>query len=205
MPEGVRVLDAAARRFGIQLHFDHFDWSCDNYDRHNYWMPPDWLDQIGGHDAIFFGAVGWPARVPDHVSLRGSLLKFRRDLRPVREPAPRAPDARHPVAARGPQPGDIDFYVVRENTEGEYSSMGGRVRGHRPRDRHPGIRLDARRRRPRLKYAFELAQTRPRKHLTSATKSNGIAITMPYWDERVAAMAKRFPDVKRPTSTTSTS
>ena len=196
MPEGVRVLDAAARRFGIQLHFDHFDWSSDNYDRHNYWMPPDWLDQIGGHDAIFFGATGWPARVPDHVSLRDSLLKFRRtfdqyvNLRPVRL----MPGIPSPLAGR--KIGDIDYYVVRENTEGEYSSMGGRMFEGTDREmviqesvftRHGTDRI--------MKYAFELAQTRPRKLLTSATKSNGIAITMPYWDERFAAMAKRFPDV----------
>ena len=196
MPEGVRVLDAAARRFGISLAFDHFDWSCDNYDRHNYWMPPDWLDLIGGHDCIFFGATGWPARVPDHVSLWDSLLKFRRtfdqyvNLRPVRL----MPGIPSPLAGR--KIGDIDYYVVRENTEGEYSSMGGRMFEGTDREmviqesvftRHGTDRI--------MKYAFELAQTRPRKLLTSATKSNGIAITMPYWDERFAAMAKRFPDV----------
>ena len=128
VPEGLRVLDAIARIFGIDLHFDHFDFaSCDYYLRHGKMMPDDWKDQIGGHDAIYFGAVGWPATVPDHISLWGSLLLFRREfdqyvnLRPVRL----MPGIPCPLVGR--QPGDIDFYVVRENTEGEYSSLGGRM------------------------------------------------------------------------------
>ena len=118
MPEGVRVLDAAARKFGFELALEQFDWSCENYPKHGYWMPPDWKDRVGGADAIFFGATGWPATVADHVSLWGSLIKFRRDfdqyvnLRPVRL----MPGIRSPLADR--KPGDIDYYVVRENTEG---------------------------------------------------------------------------------------
>ena len=197
IPEGLRVLDIAARRFDVPLSFDHFDFaSCEYFARHGQMMPDDWKTQIGSHDAIYFGAVGWPATVPDHVSLWGSLLKFRREfdqyvnLRPCRL----MPGIPSPLANR--KPGDIDFYVVRENTEGEYSSVGGRMYEGTPREavyqqsifsRHGTDRI--------LKYAFELAQRRPKKHLTSATKSNGIAITMPYWDERVAEMARHYPDI----------
>ena len=196
--EGLRVLDMAARRFDVPLSFDHFDFaSCEYFARHGQMMPDDWKTQIGSHDAIYFGAVGWPATVPDHVSLWGSLLKFRREfdqyvnLRPCRL----MPGIPSPLANR--KPGDIDFYVVRENTEGEYSSVGGRMYEGTPREavyqqsifsRHGTDRI--------LKYAFELAQRRPKKHLTSATKSNGIAITMPYWDERVAEMARHYPDIQ---------
>ncbi len=197
IPEGLRVLEAAARRFNIPLSFDHFDFaSCEYFARHGQMMPNDWKTQIGSHDAIYFGAVGWPATVPDHVSLWGSLLKFRREfdqyvnLRPCRL----MPGIPSPLANR--KLGDIDFYVVRENTEGEYSSVGGRMYEGTPREtvyqqsifsRHGTDRI--------LKYAFELAQRRPKKHLTSATKSNGIAITMPYWDERVSEMARHYPDI----------
>jgi tartrate dehydrogenase/decarboxylase/D-malate dehydrogenase len=198
VPEGVRVLEQAAKRFGFTVQQDWFDFSSyDYYAKHGQMMPDDWKEQIGGHDAIFFGAVGWPAKIPDHVSLWGSLIKFRREfdqyvnLRPVRL----MPGVQAPLANR--KPGDIDFWVVRENTEGEYSSVGGRMFPDTDREfvvqesvftRHGTDRV--------LKFAFELAQKREKKHLTSATKSNGIAITMPYWDERVEAMGKRFPDVR---------
>jgi tartrate dehydrogenase/decarboxylase / D-malate dehydrogenase len=197
MPEGVRALDAAARKFGLDLHFDHFDWSCANYDRIGSWMPKDWKDQIGGHDCIFFGATGWPAKVADHVSLWDSLIKFRREfdqyvnLRPVRL----LPGVRSPLADR--KPGDIDYFVVRENTEGEYSSVGGRLFEGTERELVQQTATFTRKGTDRiLKFAFELALRRPRKHVTSATKSNGIAITMPYWDERFAAMSKNYPSVK---------
>jgi tartrate dehydrogenase/decarboxylase / D-malate dehydrogenase len=198
VPEGLRVLDAAARRFGIDLRFDHFDFaSCDWYAKHGKMMPDDWKAQIGGHDAIFFGAVGWPATVPDHVSLWGSLLLFRREfdqyinLRPVRL----MPGIPSPLAGR--KPGDIDFYVVRENTEGEYSSVGGRMFPGTDREFVLQESVFTRTGVDRvLKFAFELANKRPKRHLTSATKSNGIFISMPYWDERVAEMAQQYPDVK---------
>ncbi len=197
MPEGLRVLDACARKFGIQLTLDNFDWSCDNYDKIGSWMPADWRDQIGGHECLFFGATGWPAKVPDHVSLWDSLIKFRRDfdqyvnMRPVKL----MPGIRSPLADR--KPGDIDFIVVRENTEGEYSSIGGRA--FEGTDREMAVQQSTFTRKGVdriLKFAFELARQRPKKHLTSATKSNGISITMPYWDERVEAMAKHYPDVR---------
>jgi len=198
MPEGVRVLEAAAGKFGIGLALDRFDFSsCDYYAQHGQMMPDDWQQQIGGHEAIFFGAVGWPATVPDHVSLWGSLLKMRRafdqyvNLRPVRL----MPGIPSPLANR--KPGDIDFFVVRENTEGEYSSIGGRMFEDTPREFVVQETVMTRIGVDRvLKFAFELAARRPKKHLTSATKSNGIAITMPYWDERTAAMAAQFPGVR---------
>ncbi len=203
MPEGLLVLDAAARKFGIDLQFDHFDFSSWNYfEKHGQMLPDDWKDQIGGHDAIFFGAVGMPDKIPDHISLWGSLLLFRREfdqyinLRPARlMPGIIAPVVRRDGTAR--QPGEIDMYIVRENTEGEYSSIGGRMFQGTQREivmqESVMTRIGVDR---VLKFAFELAQTRPKKHLTSATKSNGIAITMPYWDERVAEMARAYPNIR---------
>ena len=197
MPEGVRVLEAAAEVYGIDLAFDTFEFgSCDYYLKHGQMMPDDWKARIGNHDAIFFGAVGWPDTVPDHISLWGSLIQFRRDFDQYvsLRPAKLMPGVPSPLAGR--KPGDIDFYVVRENTEGEYSSVGGKM--YPGTDREIVIQETVMSRvgvDRILKYAFELAQKRPRKHLTSATKSNGISITMPYWDERVLEMAKSYPDV----------
>jgi tartrate dehydrogenase/decarboxylase/D-malate dehydrogenase len=202
MPEGLRVLDVACRRFGIAVQVDEFDFaSCEYFARHGKMMPDDWKDQIGGHDAIFFGAVGWPATVPDHVSLWGSLLKFRRDfdqyvnLRPARL----MPGIRSPLVDRQGQPlapGAIDMLIVRENTEGEYSAVGGRMYEGTDREIVMQQTIMSRQGVDRvLKFAFDEAMKRPRKKLTSATKSNGIAITMPYWDERVEAMARQYPEV----------
>src|ERR1700712_4446573 len=176
MPEGLRVLEKAAHKWGLNLEVEVFEWaSCDYYLDHGKMMPDDWFEQLKDFDAIFFGAVGWPEKVPDHISLWGSLLKFRRDfdqyvnIRPVRL----FPGVPCPLPAR--EPGDIDFVVVRENTEGEYSSVGGKMFEGTERElvlqesvftRHGVDRI--------LKFAFELAQTRPRKLLTAATKSNGI-------------------------------
>jgi tartrate dehydrogenase/decarboxylase/D-malate dehydrogenase len=160
-------------------------------------MPEDWFEQLEDHDAIFFGAVGWPATVPDHVSLWGSLIQWRRrfdqyvNLRPCRL----MPGVPTPLANR--QPGDIDFVVVRENTEGEYSSVGGRMFEGTDREVVFQESVFTRKGVDRiLEFAYELARKRPAKHLTSATKSNGISITMPFWDERVRAMAARYPDVR---------
>ena len=198
VPEGQRVLKAAASKFKIDVGFDVFDFaSCDYYLKHGTMLPEDWKAQIGGHDAIFFGAVGWPDTVPDHVSLWGSLLQFRREfdqyvnLRPVRL----MPGVRSPLAGR--KPGDIDFYIVRENTEGEYSSIGGRMYPGTEREVVIQETVMSRIGVDRiLRYAFELAKRRDARHLTSATKSNGISITMPYWDERVEEMARHYPDVR---------
>jgi tartrate dehydrogenase/decarboxylase/D-malate dehydrogenase len=202
MPEGLRVLDAACRRFGIAVQIDEFDFAnCEYFARHGQMMPDDWKDQIGSHDAIFFGAVGWPATVPDHVSLWGSLLKFRRDfdqyvnLRPARL----MPGIRSPLVDRQGQPlapGAIDMLIVRENTEGEYSAVGGRMYEGTDREIVMQQTIMSRQGVDRvLKFAFDEAMKRPRKKLTSATKSNGIAITMPYWDERVEAMSRQYPEV----------
>jgi len=198
MPEGLCAVEAAAAKFGIALEFTHFDWAhCDYYLQHGKMMPDDWFAQLKGFDAIFFGAVGWPDKVPDHISLWGSLLKFRRDfdqyvnLRPVRL----MPGVPCPLANK--KVGDIDFYVVRENTEGEYSAVGGKMYEGTERETVLQESIFTRKGVDRiLKYAFELAQKRPKKHLTSATKSNGIAISMPYWDERVKEMGKAYPEVK---------
>jgi tartrate dehydrogenase/decarboxylase / D-malate dehydrogenase len=197
LPEGVRVLEAAARKHGLALQFEFFEWaSCDYYLAHDKMMPDNWFDQLKGFDALYFGAVGWPDKVPDHISLWGSLLKFRRDfdqyvnIRPVRL----FPGVPCPLA--GKQPGDIDFVVVRENTEGEYSSLGGRMFEGTANEFVLQESVFTRRGVDRiLEYAFELAHNRSRQHVTSATKSNGMAVSMPYWDERTAAVAAHYPEI----------
>ena len=197
IPEGLRVLQAAMTRFDINLHFDHFDFSSyDYFAEHGQMMPDDWKQQIGNHDAIYFGAVGWPEQIPDHVSLWGSLILFRREfdqyvnVRPVKL----MPGVTSPLAGR--KPGDINMMIIRENTEGEYSSVGGRMFPNTNREFVTQQSVMTRFGVDRvLKFAFELARSRPRKKLTSATKSNGISITMPYWDERFAAMAKNYRDI----------
>ncbi|WP_328810362.1 MULTISPECIES: tartrate dehydrogenase [unclassified Rhodococcus (in: high G+C Gram-positive bacteria)] len=198
VPEGIKVLEAAAKAFDFTLDHEQFDYaSADYYTRHGKMMPDGWFDELVGFDSIFFGAVGWPDTVPDHVSLWGSLLQFRRhfdqyvSLRPVKL----LPGVTSPLAGR--EPGDIDFYVVRENTEGEYSSVGGTIFEGTDRETVLQETVMTRVGVDRiLKYAFDLARTRPKKHLTSATKSNGISISMPYWDKRVEAMAAHYDDVR---------
>ena len=194
LPEGVRVLEALSRDFDFGVEWESFPYSCQSFREQGAMMPPDGLERLRPFDTIFLGAVGAPD-VPDHVSLWGLLIPIRRafdqyvNLRPVRL----LPGIRSPLADRGPE--DIDFVVVRENTEGEYSSIGGRLFDGTEREmamqqtvftRHGVDRV--------LRFAFELARSRGGK-LTSATKSNGIIHTMPYWDERVAEMAKHFPEV----------
>ena len=196
MPEGIRVLEAVGRKFELSFRWDRFPWSCEYYLAEGRMMPEDGLARIRNHDAIFLGAVGFPG-VPDHVSLWGLLIPIRRafqqyaNVRPVRL----MPGVRCPLAGR--KPGDIDFVVIRENNEGEYSSIGGRM--------YEGTEFEfavqqstfTRRGVDRiLKYSFEIARSRPKRHLTSATKSNGISVTMPYWDERFRAMAAQYPEVR---------
>ena len=197
VPEGLRALEAAGRRFGFAFEWDELPWSCDYYAKHGRMMPEDWFERIRHHDAMFFGAVGWPASVPDHVSLWGSLIQWRRgfdqyvNLRPCRL----MPGVPSPLANR--KPGDIDFVVVRENTEGEYSSVGGRMFEGTEREVVFQQTVFTRKGVDRiLRFAFELAQKRAARHVTSATKSNGISITMPYWDERFRAMAAQYPDIR---------
>jgi tartrate dehydrogenase/decarboxylase/D-malate dehydrogenase len=198
MPEALKVLEVVSNKYGINLQLDHFDFSSyEYYSKHGQMMPDDWKNQIGSHDALFFGAVGWPEKIPDHVSLWGSLLKFRREfdqyinLRPVKL----MPGVPSPLANK--KPGDINFYIIRENTEGEYSSIGGKMFPDTDREIVMQETVMSRVGVDRvLKFAFELAKNTDKKHLTSATKSNGISITMPYWDERVETMAKKYSDVK---------
>ncbi|MDH3229865.1 MAG: tartrate dehydrogenase [Alphaproteobacteria bacterium] len=195
VPEGIQVLEKVGGKFGIEFQWDDFDWSCERFKSVGTMMPEDGLDQIGGHDAIYLGAVGFPG-VPDHVSLWGLLIPIRRsfqqyvNLRPVRL----FEGVSSPLAGRAP--GDIDFYVVRENVEGEYSEVGGRFNRGTEDEMVIQENIFTRKGVDRIvRYAFDLAQTRPRKQLTSATKSNGIYYTMPYWDERVRAVSKDYPDI----------
>jgi len=196
VPEGIAVLNATGQLYDINFDFQHFDWSCETYTRTGRMMPEDGIDQLRDFDAIFLGAVGFPG-VPDHVSLWGLLIPIRRDmdqyanLRPVRL----LKGIQTPLANREPE--DIDFLVVRENVEGEYSEIGGRL--YRNTDQEAAVQesIFTRRGVDRiLKFAFELAARRTRSHVTSATKSNGIIHTMPYWDERFKAMSANYPSIE---------
>jgi tartrate dehydrogenase/decarboxylase/D-malate dehydrogenase len=196
VPEGVRVLEALAARYGFEIKFDAFPYGCRYYLKHGVMMPVDGLERLSGFDAILLGAVGAPG-VADHVSLWGLLIPIRRhfqqyvNLRPVRL----LPGIRSPLAGRKAE--DIDFCIVRENNEGEYSQIGGRLYQGTEQETVIQESVFTRRGVDRiLRFAFKLAQTREKKHLTSATKSNGIIHTMPFWDERFKAMAEEFPDVK---------
>jgi tartrate dehydrogenase/decarboxylase / D-malate dehydrogenase len=195
VPEGIRVLEAVARRFDISWSWQNFDWSCERYAKTGRMMPEDGLDQLRSFDAIFLGAVGYPG-VPDHVSLWGLLIPIRRtfkqyvNLRPVKL----LEGVKSPLSGR--KPGDIDLCIVRENSEGEYSEIGGRL--HKGTDMEMAVQESVFTRQGCdriIKYAFELAKTR-KNHVTSATKSNGIVYTMPYWDERFAAVAKNYPQAQ---------
>ena len=198
LPESIKILKETAKKHQFQIQFDNFDFaSCDYYQKNGKMLPDDWKDKIGSHDAIYFGAVGDPEKVPDHISLWGSLLKFRREfdqyinLRPVKlfdgVPCPLA----------NKKPGDIDMLIVRENTEGEYSSVGGRM--YKNTDREIAIQetiMSSHGVDRVQKYAFELAKLKGRKKVTNATKSNGISITMPFWDERFNKIKKNYPEIK---------
>ncbi|GJL81702.1 MAG: tartrate dehydrogenase [marine bacterium B5-7] len=196
VPEGLRVLQAVAERFNLKFAFDELDWSCEVYSRTGQMMPDDGLDSIRSNDAIFLGAVGFPG-VPDHVSLWGLLIPIRRtfrqyiNLRPVRL----MPGVSSPLANK--KAGDIDYYVVRENNEGEYSEIGGRLYAGCDEELVVQENIFTRKGIDRvLTYAFELASSRSAKHVTSATKSNGIMYSMPFWDERFKEISGRFPDVR---------
>lgn len=196
MAEGLRVLHAVARRFQLSFQFDTFDWGCDHYERHGRMMPADWKTQIGRHDAILFGAVGAPDRVPDHIAIWESIITIRREFDQYVNLRPARLMRGVPCPLAGRAPGDIDFLVVRENTEGEYSNAGGRMFAGTDREIAIQESVFSRFGADRvLRYAFDLAASRPRRHLTAATKSNGISITMPFWDERVEAIAQEHPQV----------
>ena len=198
VPESLKILKEVAKKHQFQIQFDEFDFSsCDYYKKNGKMLPDDWKEKIGQHDAIYFGAVGDPSKVPDHISLWGSLLKFRREfdqyinLRPVKlfEGVP------CPLANK--KPGNIDMLIVRENTEGEYSSVGGRMFEGTEREIAIQETVMSRKGVDRVqKYAFELAKSCGRKKVTSATKSNGISITMPFWDERFDNIKKKYPEIK---------
>ncbi len=196
MSEGIAAVESAARRFGIALAFTEFDWNCSTYDRTGRIMPEDGLDRLAGFDAIFLGAVGMPG-VPDHVSLWDMLIPIRRrfhqyvNLRPVKL----FEGVRSPLAGRGPD--DIDMMIVRENVEGEYSQIGGRMYSGTEDELAVQQAVFTRRGCDRImRFAFELAGTRPARKVTSATKSNGLIHSMPYWDERFAAVAAGYPEIR---------
>ena len=196
VPEGIRVLETIGKKFNIQFEWREFDWSCETFQSTGRMMPEDGLDKIKGSDAVYLGAVGYPG-VPDHISLWGLLIPIRREfhqyinLRPVRL----FEGVASPLANR--KPGDIDFLVVRENVEGEYSEIGGRMYAGTENEMAIQESIFTRKGVDRvLRYAFELANKRPKRHLTSATKSNGIIHTMPFWDERLSSMAKSYPNVE---------
>ena len=196
VPEGLKVLEATAAAAGIAFQFHHFDWNCETYKKTGRMMPEDGIARLRDHDSIFLGAVGFPG-VPDHVSLWGLLIPIRRqfdqyvNLRPVRL----LPGI--PCPLRDRKTGDIDFWIVRENTEGEYSQIGGRLHSGTEHEMVVQEAVFTKRGTDRiLRYAFELAQKLGRRHVTSATKSNGIYYSMPFWDERFAAIAVEYPDVK---------
>ncbi|MGE3840229.1 MAG: tartrate dehydrogenase [Vicinamibacterales bacterium] len=195
VPEGIKALEAVGRRFNIAFTWDTLDWSCRRFKKKGKMMPDDGLEQIRHHDAVFLGAVGWPG-VPDHVSLWGLLIPIRRgfqqyvNLRPVRL----FEGVKSPLADR--KPGDIDYMIVRENNEGEYSSVGGRMFEGTELEAAVQTAVFTRKGCDRvMRYAFELAMSRKKRQVTSATKSNGISISMPYWDERFAAIAREYPKV----------
>jgi tartrate dehydrogenase/decarboxylase / D-malate dehydrogenase len=194
VPEAIRVLEVVGDKFGVSFEFRHFEWSCETYKDTGRMMPEDGISRLSDHDSIFLGAVGYPG-VPDHVSLWGLLIPIRREfdqyvnLRPVRL----LPGIKSPLRDR--EPGDIDFWIVRENTEGEYSTLGGRFGEGMPSEMVLQTSVFTRRGCDRIiRYAFDLAGKLDRKHVTSATKSNGIYHSMPYWDERFRDIASEYPD-----------
>ncbi len=196
MPEGLRVLEAVGTKYGVEFDWTEFPWDCSDYERTGRIMPEDGIARLSEFDAVYLGAVGWPG-VPDHVSLWDMLIPIRRqfhqyvNLRPVRLLS----GVRSPLADRTPE--EIDFYVVRENVEGEYSTIGGRMYEGTDQELAVQQAVFTRKGCDRImRFAFELAMTRDAKKVTSATKSNGIIHSMPYWDERFAAMAAGYPEIE---------
>src|SRR5579884_994086 len=196
VPEGIKVLEAVGAKFGIGFRFRYFDWSCETYKRTGRMMPPDGIARLRDHDAIFLGAVGFPG-VPDHISLWGLLLPIRREFEQYANLRPVRLLAGIPCPLRDRKPGDIDFWIVRENTEGEYSQIGGRLHCGTDYEMVVQEAVFTKRGTDRiLRYAFELARKLGRPHVTSATKSNGIYFSMPYWDERFKAIAAEYPEIR---------
>ena len=196
IPAAIDVLGRVAAIYDFRLKFRQFDWSCESYKQTGRMMPDDGIAQLSQHDAVLLGAVGFPG-VPDHVSLWGLLIPIRREfdqyvnLRPVRL----LPGI--PGKLAGKRPGDIDFWVVRENVEGEYSQIGGRMFAGTEREFVEQTSIFTRYGTDRIfRYAFELARKLGRQHVTSATKSNGIFHAMPYWDERFGVISAEYPEIR---------
>jgi len=196
VPAGCRILDTVAEvHGGFRFRYKSYPWSCAWYLKHGKMMPDDGLKRIGDADAIVLGAVGFPG-VADHISLWGLLIPIRRGFQQYAcvRPVKLLPGVRSPLAGRGPQ--DIDFIVVRENNEGEYSSMGGRIYSDTPHEVVTQLNLFTRRGTERIiRYAFDLARRKRKKKVTSATKSNGIIFSMPFWDEVFWQVAKEYPGI----------
>lgn len=193
IPQGIEVLESASRDTGYRFEWTEFDWSCETFKKTGRMMPEDAIETLAAFDAIYLGAVGFPG-VPDHVSLWGMLIPIRRrfdqyvNLRPVRQ----FEGMKSPLRKSG----EIDFIVVRENVEGEYSSVGGVQFDGTDREMVLQQSVFTRKGTDRvLRFAFELASQRAGR-LTSATKSNGIFHSMPYWDSRVAEMAKQYENIE---------
>lgn len=196
VPEGIRVLQTAGKRFGIEFQWEFFPWGCEYYLSQGEMMPKDGLEILRSFDAIYLGAVGAPT-IPDHVSLWGLLIPIRRtfrqyiNLRPVKL----FEGINSPLKDK--KPADIDLCVVRENNEGEYSNIGGRM--YEGTDQEMVLQTSVFTRRgveKVLRFAFDLADKRPKQHLTSATKSNGIVYTMPYWDELFRKISAEYRSVR---------
>ena len=196
VPEGIRVLDVAGERFGYKIAWTPFPWSCEHYHKTGEMMPKNGLEILKGFEAIFLGAVGYPG-VPDHVSLWGLLVPIRRGFQQYANVRPVKTLKGIDSPLRKIEGGKIDILVVRENTEGEYSNVGGRMFEGTEREFCVQESVFTRRGVQNImRYGFEQARKRERKHVTSVTKSNGICITMPYWDEVFRAISKEYPDVK---------
>ncbi|HEY9724263.1 MAG TPA: tartrate dehydrogenase [Oscillatoriaceae cyanobacterium] len=196
LPAAQAVLDAAAARHGFTLEYTQFPWGCDYYLETGRMMDADALARMAGFDALFLGAVGDPARVPDHVSLRELLIAIRQgydqyiNLRPIRL----LPGIPGPLRDRGPA--DVDMVCIRENSEGEYAGLGGRFKRGTPDEVVEQTAVFTRKGTERvIRYAFEVARSRPRKLLASATKSNACQHSMVFWDEITDMVGRDYPDV----------
>lgn len=194
VPEALRVLDAIAEiHGGLKFNSTHHPWSSEYYVEHGEMMPKDGLSRISQSDAVFLGAVGDPALVADHISLGGLLLKIRREFEQVINirPAKQLKGIVSPLA----NPRDFDIMIVRENSEGEYSSIGGRVHSGEDEIVIQNAVFTKKGVSRVIQYAFELAQQRSGR-VTSATKSNGIVHSMPFWDEVFKEVSANYENVK---------
>ncbi len=196
VPAGQAVLEALVRAGGPRLHFEHFGWGGDHYRAHGTMMPADGLDRLRHKDAILFGSAGDP-HIPDHITLWGLRLKICQgfdqyaNVRPTRV----LPGIDSPLKRCGP--GELDWVIVRENSEGEYAGVGGRVHQGHPIEAATDVSLMTRAGVERImRFAFKLAQARPRKLLTVVTKSNAQRHAMVMWDEIALQIAAEFPDVR---------